>query len=151
MYVLDAIAAYGTWAWLLLAVILLIAEAHAPGLHFVWFGVAAALVGVLALITDIPPAWQLMVFAVTAVTAVIFARRLARSSVTLSDLPNLNMRGAQNIGRIVTVEEPIRGGRGKVRVGDTVWQAEGPDAAAGMQVKVTGLNGTVLKVEHERP
>jgi len=34
-----------------------------------------------------------------------------------------------------------------VRVGDTVWQAEGPDAPAGSRVKVTAARGTVLVVE----
>ena len=56
------------------------------------------------------------------------------------------MRGAQYIGRIVIVEEAIRNGRGKVRVGDTIWAAEGEDAATGAKVEVTGVNGTVLVV-----
>jgi membrane protein implicated in regulation of membrane protease activity len=80
---------------------------------------------------------------------VFLVRRYARPDATLSDLPDLNVRGAQYIGRTVTVEEPIRSGRGKVRVGDTVWQAEGADSAAGSRVRVTSVNGTVLVVERE--
>jgi membrane protein implicated in regulation of membrane protease activity len=34
-----------------------------------------------------------------------------------------------------------------VRVGDTVWRAEGPDLPSGAKVKVTGVAGTVLQVE----
>ena len=34
----------------------------------------------------------------------------------------------------------------RVRVGDTVWQAEGPDTPAGTRVKVTGARDTVLIV-----
>jgi membrane protein implicated in regulation of membrane protease activity len=45
------------------------------------------------------------------------------------------------------VEEAISGGRGKVRVGDTVWPAQGSDAAKGARVKITGNSGTVLIVE----
>ena len=45
------------------------------------------------------------------------------------------------------VEQAIQNGRGKVRVGDTVWQAEGPDVPAGASVKVTAAKGTVLVVE----
>ena len=48
----------------------------------------------------------------------------------------------------MTVEQAIADGRGKVRVGDTVWQAQGPDAPLGARVKVTGTNGTCLLVEH---
>jgi hypothetical protein len=33
-----------------------------------------------------------------------------------------------------------------VRVGDTLWNAEGPDLPKGARAKVTGTNGTVLIV-----
>ena len=38
-------------------------------------------------------------------------------------------------------------GRGKVRLGDTLWAADGPDCPAGTRVRVTGAAGTVLLVE----
>ena len=139
----------GPWNWFILAVILFALETVIPGVHFLWFGVAAVLVGLLALATDLAWQWQLIAFAVIAVATVFLVRRYARPDATLSDLPDLNVRGAQYIGRTVTVEEPIRSGRGKVRVGDTVWQAEGPDSAAGSRVRVTSVNGTVLVVERE--
>jgi membrane protein implicated in regulation of membrane protease activity len=44
------------------------------------------------------------------------------------------------------VEQAIENGRGRVRVGDTLWSAEGPDAPAGTRVTVTGSKGTVLVV-----
>jgi len=47
---------------------------------------------------------------------------------------------------MVIVEEAIRNGRGKVRVGDTIWGAQGEDVAAGTEVEVTGVNDTVLVV-----
>jgi len=142
-------AGLGPWNWFILAVILFALETVIPGVHFLWFGVAAVLIGLLALATDLAWQWQLIAFAVIAVATVFLVRRYARPDATLSDLPDLNVRGAQYIGRTVTVEEPIRSGRGKVRVGDTVWQAEGPDSAAGSRVRVTSVNGTVLVVERE--
>ena len=48
---------------------------------------------------------------------------------------------------VVTVAEAITGGRGKVRVGDSVWQAEGPDMPAGTAARITGSSGTVLRIE----
>lgn len=75
----------------------------------------------------------------------------AHPSVSRSDQPDLNRRGAQSIGRIYTVAEPIIGGRGKVHVGDTLWTVQGPDAAAGTRVTVTAVNGTVLLVEPANP
>ena len=149
MSLYSFLAGLGPWNWFILAVVLFALETVIPGVHFLWFGVAAVLVGLLALATDIAWQWQLIAFAIIAVATVFLVRRYARPDATLSDLPDLNVRGAQYIGRTVTVEEPIRSGRGKVRVGDTVWQAEGPDSAAGSRVRVTSVNGTVLVVERE--
>lgn len=65
-----------------------------------------------------------------------------------SSEPDLNRRGERLIGQIATVIEPIAGGtRGSIRLGDSVWPAEGADADAGTKVRVTGCKGTVLIVE----
>ena len=88
----------------------------------------------------------------------LFARRFGRwrfsgyaacrgTEQAVTDEPDLNVRGAQYIGRIVVVEDAISGGRGKVRVGDTLWPAQGSDTAKGARVKITGTNGTVFVVE----
>ena len=149
MSLFNLFSALGPWNWFILAVLLFALETVIPGVHFLWFGVAAVLVGLLALATDFAWQWQLIVFALIAVATVFLVRRYARPDATRSDLPDLNVRGAQYIGRTVTVEEAIRSGRGKVRVGDTIWQAEGADAAVGSRVIVKSVNGTVLVVERE--
>jgi len=149
MSFVNLLAGLGPWNWFILAVLLFALETVVPGVHFVWFGVAAILVGLLALATGLAWQWQLIAFAVIAVAAVFLVRRYARPDNAQSDQPDLNIRGAQYIGRTVTVEEAIRGGRGKVRVGDTLWQAEGEDTAAGVRVKVKSANGTVLVVERD--
>ena len=43
----------GAWNWLILAVILVVLETVIPGVHFVWFGMAATIVGIVALATNI--------------------------------------------------------------------------------------------------
>lgn len=149
MSLVSLFAGFGPWNWFILAVLLFALETVVPGVHFVWFGVAAILVGLLALAIGFAWQWQLIAFAVIAVAAVFLVRRYARPDNALSDLPDLNIRGAQYIGRTVTVEEAIRGGRGRVRVGDTLWQAEGEDVAVGERVRVKSANGTVLVVERE--
>lgn len=142
-------AQFGPWNWLILAALMFGLEAMVPGVYFAWFGVAAVLVGVIALLIDMAWQWQLVVFALMSMASVFVARRFARSDAAPSDMPDLNVRGAQYVGRVVTVEEPIRAGRGKVRVGDTLWQAEGDDMPAGTRVKVTGARDTVLLVTRE--
>ena len=59
----------------------------------------------------------------------------------------LNRRGSELVGRQFALHDAIIGGRGKIRVGDSLWLVSGPDLPAGAQVKVTGQDGAVLLVE----
>lgn len=144
----------GPWGWLVTAVLLLALETVVPGVHFLWFGLAATVVGLLAIALGamgygaaFSGPWQVIAFAALAVMAVFFVRRWANPAHNVSDLADLNSRAAQYVGRTFVVAEPIEGGRGKITVGDSLWAAQGPDAAAGTHVKVTGTQGTVLVVE----
>jgi membrane protein implicated in regulation of membrane protease activity len=138
----------GAWNWFVVAVALFALESVVPGVHFVWFGIAAVIVGALGLTIDIAWEWQLITFAIISCITVFFARRYASPEVAASDQPELNLRAEQYVGRVVMVEEAISDGRGKVRVGDTVWNAQGSDTPQGARVKITGTNGTCLLVEH---
>ena len=137
----------GPWNWFILAVVLFILETMIPGVHFLWFGLAAVIVGMLAFATAVAWPWQVLAFALISVLAVFWVRKYARPDVAISDLPDLNVRGQQYIGRSLVVEQAIQNGRGKARVGDSTWVVEGPDAPAGARVTVTGAKGTVLVVE----
>jgi len=137
----------GPWNWFILAVVLFILETMIPGVHFLWFGLAAVVVGFLALAIGVAWPWQVLAFGLISVLAVFWVRKYARPDMAISDLPDLNVRGQQYIGRSLVVEQAIQNGRGKVRVGDSTWVVEGPDAPAGARVTVTGAKGTVLVVE----
>lgn len=144
--ILDALTHFGPWLWFAIAVVLFVLETVVPGVHFLWFGLAAGITGVIALAAPVAWQWQLILFSLLAFVTVFLVRRSGFGNNAKSDEPALNVRGAQYIGRMVVVEEAIRNGRGKVRVGDTIWAAEGEDASAGTKVEVTGVNGTVLVV-----
>ncbi len=137
----------GAWNWFILAMALLILETMIPGVHLLWFGLAALVIGLLAIVTGVAWQWQVLAFALLSVIAVFWVRKYARPDVAVSDQPDLNVRGQQYIGRSLVVEEAIQSGRGKVRVGDSLWAAEGPDSPVGTRVTVTGTRGTVLVVE----
>jgi inner membrane protein len=59
----------------------------------------------------------------------------------------LNERSNSMLGERGTVCEAFLSGRGKVRVGDSVWLATGADLAEGTPVVVSGVHGTRLVVE----
>jgi hypothetical protein len=142
---LDGLAPY--WWWLTAGVALGILELLAPGFFLVWMGAAAALTGVVIALVPLPLAYQLGLFAVLAFVCV-FAGRLyySRNPVPTSD-PNLNARASRLIGQTVVVESAIENGKGRVLVGDGVWNARGPDAPAGSSVVITAADGTCLTVE----
>ena len=54
---------FGAWNWLILAVLLFILEAVVPGVHFLWFGIAAVIVGALAMATGMAWPFQIIAFA----------------------------------------------------------------------------------------
>jgi inner membrane protein len=64
-----------------------------------------------------------------------------------SDQPLLNRRGDSLVGRTSTLVEPIREGRGRIRLDDTWWSVTGPDLPAGMRVRVADWTGSELIVE----
>jgi membrane protein implicated in regulation of membrane protease activity len=138
---------FGPWNWFFLVVVLFLLDTIVPGVHFLWFRIAAVGAGVLSLATGIAWQWQIVAFGVFSVAAALWVRRFAQPDVMKSDMPDLNARGRQYIGRSLMVEEAIECGRGKVRVGDTLWPAEGPDAPVGASVTVTGARGTALMVD----
>jgi inner membrane protein len=141
------IASLGPWNWFYLVVALFLLDMIVPGVHFLWFRIAAAATGLLALATGVAWQWQIVAFGIFSVAAALWVRRYARPDVVKSDLPDLNARGRQYIGRSFVVAEAIECGRGKVRVGDTLWSAEGPDAPVGASVTVTDARGTALVVK----
>jgi membrane protein implicated in regulation of membrane protease activity len=51
------------------------------------------------------------------------------------------------IGREFTLEKPIVGGNGTVRIDDTIWRLSGPDCAGGSRVKVVRTDAALLVVE----
>jgi inner membrane protein len=51
------------------------------------------------------------------------------------------------VGDRGVVSVPIVNGRGKVRLGDSVWIAEGPELGVGTPVVVTGVRGTCVIVD----
>ena len=142
---LDGIAVH--WLWLSAAALLAILEIFLPGIFLVWIAAAAAIVGLVLAFVDLGFPYQAALFAVLSFLAV-YAGRIwyARNPIASAD-PQLNERASRLIGRTVTVETAIENGKGRVTVGDGVWNASGPDSPAGSSVVVVAADGTCLTVE----
>jgi membrane protein implicated in regulation of membrane protease activity len=112
-----------------------------------WLGLGFGIAGAIGVVHNTPSGWWMLAVGVAMIAAdIVIDFVFARSRFSESDEPDLNRRAVQLVGRVLVVEEAIENGRGKVRVGDTLWAAEGPDTAAGKEVDVLSVQGTVLRV-----
>ena len=138
------------WYWLIAAVIMIILEMVIPAAWFLWMGISAFVVGLLLFfIPGIPFLIQIIIFGALSVLTLVLYKRQQKSNPFKKDLPNLNRRGEQYVGRIFTLDEPIVNGVGKVRIDDSTWKVRGTDMPAGSKVRVLSVEGTLLNVEGE--
>ena len=145
---MELLANIEFWHWWVAGVALIIVEALAPGAIFLWLGVSAGVVGAILLAAPgLSWEYQVLIFAVLSVGSVIGWRAYHKRHPTETDLPTLNRRGEQYVGRVLTLNEAIVNRGGKVRLDDTSWKVEGDDLPAGALVKVIGVDGVVLRVE----
>lgn len=135
------------WHWLVLGLALMILEILAPSTFFLWMGLAAMVVGgLLWFMPGMGLEVQLILFATLSIVTIGLGRSYLKRHPVETDRPTLNVRGAQNVGRILTLDAPIVNGVGRVRVDDTLWKVIGPDLPAGTRVEVIGVEGTALRV-----
>jgi membrane protein implicated in regulation of membrane protease activity len=149
--ILTLIKDAGPWAWWILGIVLLVAEIVVPGNFLVWVGIAGLLTGLLSNIFWETSWWvwevQWLVFAALSALSLWLGRQWVRRGRGSTDEPTLNDRGASLIGRTADLIDPIHNGRGRAKIGDTIWMVTGPDLPAGSRVKVVASLGSDLKVE----
>lgn len=143
---LDLLSSLGNWIWPILGLVLMCLETLAPGVFMLWFGIAAVIVGGLSFFIAMSWQTQLLTFAVLSAAMVPLWRRFGHPSVRETDKPFLNRRTAGLVGRVLTLEKPIVDGIGTVKIDDTIWRVEGPDAPAGSRVRIEQADGARLRV-----
>jgi membrane protein implicated in regulation of membrane protease activity len=85
---------------------------------------------------------------VLAVASVVVWWRIGRRpKEEVNDQPFLNRRSQGYVGRLFTLDKPIVGGFGTVKIDDTLWRVTGPDTPAGSRIKVVRADGPTLIVE----
>jgi len=140
----------GPWNWMVLGFALLALEILVPGVFLLWIGLAALIVGALSLMLWNASFWiwetQVLVFLVLALICAFAGKRIVGGRGDDSDQPLLNKRGDQLVGRTATLTEPIANGRGRIKIGDTMWRVSGPDLPAGAKVRVKAATDLDLEL-----
>lgn len=146
-------AELGPWNWMVLGFILLVLEIAVPGVFLLWIGIAALIIGAVSLALWDANFWswqvQVVAFLALSLVSAYVGKQIVGRRQDQSDQPLLNRRGEQMIGRTATLVEPIREGRGRIQLGDTLWRVSGPDLPAGTRVRVTGATDTDLELRVE--
>lgn len=136
------------WFWWALALALFALEAILPGTFMLWLGFAALGTGLVHfLVPSLGTGALWIVFGVLALAAVwigweVRKRRAPRDT----DQPLLNRRGAQLVGRVFPLDTPIENGRGRLKIGDAFWTAEGPELPSGTRVRIDAVDALILRV-----
>jgi len=140
------------WHWLVLGLVLVIAElASAGGFYVIFFGIAALVVGILAGLGFAGPLWvQLLLFSVLSVaTLLLFRGRLLEWMQPDPQRPEVDSL----IGEIGLASEDFAPGViGRVEVRGATWSARNAASAPvvrGTRVRVVRVDGLTLHVEPE--
>ncbi len=137
---------WSAWHWLVLALVLGVAEILLPATVIIWFALGAGLTSlVMVVLPDLSLVGQSLVFGLASVLGLIVGRRLLTRDK--GPASTLNQGARTMIGKQAVVSEAIRDGRGAVRIGDSRWAASGPDLAEGAQVRIVGVRSSVVEVE----
>jgi len=140
---------WDVFAWAAFALLLFAAEALAPGAFMLWLGFAAAAVFAILLVSpvEIPVLAQAAAFVALGFVSIQVYRKWFRARERQSDQPALNRRTAALVGRVVSLERAIVGGRGRVQIADAYWEVTGPDLPEGAAVRIVGGDAMSLQVE----
>jgi inner membrane protein len=140
------------WLWVLVGFGLLVVETITPGgFFFVFFGIAALLVGMLAALGWAGPDWmQWLLFSVFSVAGIAFFRRplMRRFNLMPGKATVDNLLGES----AVVLEDIPPGGVGKAEMRGSSWKARsaGPTTLArGQRCRVDRIEGLMLWLRPE--
>jgi inner membrane protein len=138
---------FAALAWLVAGFLLCAVETLAPGAFFIWFGAAAAIVGIVDYVAPMGFVAQLVLFAFLVAALVLIGRRVY-GSFGAEPGPLPQSRAHAMIGGDYFLDDPIVRGYGRIRVGDSSWRVAGEDCPAGVRVRVVAVaDGSLLRVE----
>ncbi len=138
------------WHWMTFGFVLLILEMLAPATLFLWMGVSAIVVSVIAWLFP-ALSWHVLfvLFGSLSIATFFGWREIAkRKGYDKEDVPNtLNQRSKSLIGRRGVLNEAVKNGIGRIQLDDTFWRIEGDDMPKGTKVQVIEVDGATLKVK----
>jgi hypothetical protein len=142
------------WHWLALGLLLVVAELVVPSFTIFWFGLGAALTGLLMLpFPGLPMSAQLAFFALFSACCTVFWFRILRPRMADRRTAGMSREAILGEPGIVIRSAAVAGDQGRIRfsvaqLGSDEWPCICREPLRqGDQARVTGINGHVLTVE----
>ncbi len=140
------------WHWLVLGLLLVVAEiASSGGFYIIFFGIGALIVGLLASFDVAGPLWmQLLLFSAISVGSLLmFRRRLLQWLQMEPQMPPVDAL----VGEVGVATEDLAPGKvGRVELRGTGWSARNVTSAVlarGVRCRVVRVDGLTVDVEPE--
>ena len=136
------------WHWVVGGLILIALEIMVPGVFLLWIGLGSLATGCIVVAFGIV-SWevQCLIFVPLAFSTLFMGRKFLIKT-PMGD-STLNQRLTTYIGRRAEITQALVNGKGRIRLGDTLWIVQGPDCPVGTMVTVTGVSGSELIVTPE--
>jgi membrane protein implicated in regulation of membrane protease activity len=140
------------WHWIVLGLLLAVAEiAAAGGFYVIFFGIGALVVGALSAFDLAGPLWmQIVLFSMVSLLGLaLFRGRLLRMFQSQPQSPAIDTL----VGEIGTAAEELAPGAvGKIELRGTSWSAKNSSAnavAPGQRIRVVRVDGLTLHIKPE--
>ena len=139
------------WHWIVLGIVLMLAELAVPAFFLVWFGLGAVIVGAIVfLFPGLPLAWQVILWTVSSIAFVWLWFRIFKPGMHKT---RSGMSKGALIGEIGLVIRDIRPfDKGQIRfqkpiLGSEIWESiADEEIKVGERIKVMDVEGNILKV-----
>ncbi|MDD2991488.1 MAG: NfeD family protein [Zoogloea sp.] len=140
------------WHWIVLGVVLVVAELAVPAFFIIWFGLGALLVGLALLVApSLGEAGQLLLWILASLAMVVLWFRVFRREDHKTRVGQSDGETIGEIGLMAKAAAPFE--RGRVRfqkplLGSEEWACVVDEVIpAGERVRVVSVEGSFLKVE----
>jgi len=140
------------WHWIAFGLLLLAMELLGTAGYFLWLGISAILVGIL--LATIPISWQLQWVSFgsfSLITTWLWWRRQLSSDTSSDEQRQLNQKEKQLIGKTLFLDQDIKKGNCRIKVGDTTWSAvSSHNCEADSEIIITKVDGIILYISPAR-
>ena len=135
--------------WIIIGVLLLIAELITGTTYILWPAVAALFVGIVTFVLPLSWEMQFLIFFLASAVLLFWGHKYLRPKMKGGEPSDLNDRARSMIGTRVKAVADFETGQGRVQLGDSQWRARVEDgtANAGQELRVLRVDGTTLVCE----